>query len=115
MEPAETGRWHGTCLPITARPGREHTMTDKTNDWTEEFWYRGKVTRRRLIGYGTAAGALRATQRGAAPWPAAFGQAKTHKNGTEDPPSRPGAARGTNPPCGGPRVGHRLHQTRGRQ
>ena len=36
-------------------------MTDeaKTQDWGETFWYRGKVTRRRLIGYGSAAaGAL---------------------------------------------------------
>ena len=25
---------------------------EKTQDWVEEFWYSGKVTRRRLIGYG---------------------------------------------------------------
>src|SRR5258707_14672621 len=94
MEPAEIGRWHGTCLPITGRPGREHTMTDKTNDWTEEFWYRGKVTRRRLIGYGTAAGALGATILVPAPWQAAFGQAKPYKIGTEQPLSGAGAAGG---------------------
>src|SRR5258705_427555 len=29
-----------------------------TADWDDIFWYRGKVTRRRLIGYGAAAGAL---------------------------------------------------------
>ena len=50
-------------------------MTDNTNEWSEEFWYRGKVTRRRLIGYGTAAGALGATMLVPAPWQAAFGQA----------------------------------------
>ena len=37
-------------------------MADHEKDRTEEFWYRGKVTRRRLIGYGAAgAGALGAT------------------------------------------------------
>jgi len=69
-------------------------MTDKTNDWTEEFWYRGKVTRRRLIGYGTAAGALGATILVPAPWQAAFGQAKPYKIGTEQPLSGAGAAGG---------------------
>jgi branched-chain amino acid transport system substrate-binding protein len=69
-------------------------MTDNTNDWTEEFWYRGKVTRRRLIGYGTAAGALGATMLAPAPWQAAFGQAKPYKIGTEQPLSGAGAAGG---------------------
>jgi hypothetical protein len=45
-----------------------------------EFWYRGKVTRRRVIGYG--AGALGATMLVPAPWLAAFGQAKPLKIGT---------------------------------
>src|SRR5260221_11763433 len=85
MEPAEIGRWHGTCLPITARPGREHTMTDKTNDWTEEFWYRGKVTRRRLIGYGTAAGSPPAPILVPAPGRAAFGQGKHPKTRAGQP------------------------------
>src|SRR5258707_10955291 len=110
MEPAETGRWHGTCLPITARPGREHTMTDKTNDWTEEFWYRGKVTRRRLIGYGTAAGALGAPILVPAPRQAPFGQAKTHKKGTEQPPSRARARGGQNPLVGGRKEGYRINK-----
>src|SRR5438128_6433771 len=71
-------------------------MTDnaKTQDWSEEFWYRGKVTRRRLIGYGTAAGALGATMLVPAPWQAAFGQAKPYKIGTEQPLSGAGAAGG---------------------
>ncbi|MFL6833583.1 MAG: ABC transporter substrate-binding protein [Xanthobacteraceae bacterium] len=69
-------------------------MTDK-NDWTEEFWYRGKVTRRRLIGYtSAAAGALGATMLVPAPWQAAFGQAKPYKIGTEQPLSGAGAAGG---------------------
>src|SRR6516225_10047332 len=71
-------------------------MTDKakTQDWSEEFWYSGKVTRRRLIGYGTAAGALGATMLVPAPWQAAFGQAKPYKIGTEQPLSGAGAAGG---------------------
>ena len=54
-------------------------MTDKTktHDWNEAFWYRGKITRRRLIGYSSAAaGALGASMLVPAPWQAAFGQAK---------------------------------------
>jgi branched-chain amino acid transport system substrate-binding protein len=63
-------------------------------DWEEEFWYRGKVTRRRLIGYGAAAGALGATMLVPAPWQAAFGQAKPYKVGTLQPLSGSAAAGG---------------------
>src|SRR5947199_728733 len=72
-------------------------MTDeaKTQNWGETFWYRGKVTRRRLIGYGSAAaGALGASMLVPAPWQAAFGQAKPYKIGTEQPLSGAGAAGG---------------------
>src|SRR5215468_9111392 len=70
-------------------------MTDKANDWTEEFWYSGKVTRRRLIGYtSAAAGALGATMLVPAAWQAAFGQAKSYKIGTIQPLSGAGAAGG---------------------
>ena len=72
-------------------------MTDeaKTQAWGETFWYRGKVTRRRLIGYGSAAaGALGASMLVPAPWQAAFGQAKPYKIGTEQPLSGAGAAGG---------------------
>jgi branched-chain amino acid transport system substrate-binding protein len=93
--PAETGSWLGTCLRHNSPTWEEHTMTDKANDWTEEFWYRGKVTRRRLIGYtSAAAGALGATMLVPAPWQAAFGQAKPYKIGTEQPLSGAGAAGG---------------------
>src|SRR5436309_9528639 len=64
----------------------------KSQNTTEEFWYRGKVTRRRIIGYG--AGALGATMLVPAPWQAAFGQAKPYKIGTEQPLSGAGAAGG---------------------
>jgi branched-chain amino acid transport system substrate-binding protein len=68
---------------------------NKRHDWSEEFWYRGKVTRRRLIGYGAAsAGALGATMLVPAPWQAAFGQAKPYKIGTLQPLSGAGAAGG---------------------
>src|SRR5215467_14136078 len=50
---------------------------------TEDFWYAGKVTRRRLIGYG--AGVLGATMLVPAPWRSAFGQAKPYKVGTLQP------------------------------
>src|SRR5262249_56235259 len=75
----------------------EPTMTDeaKTQDWSEAFWYRGKVTRRRLIGYGSAAaGALGASMLVPAPWQAAFGQAKPYKIGTLQPLSGAAAAGG---------------------
>ena len=67
-------------------------MTDDTRD--DDFWYRGKVTRRRVIGYGASAGALGAAMLVPAPWQAAFGQAKPYKIGTLQPLSGAGAAGG---------------------
>src|SRR5438128_9051311 len=72
-------------------------MTDeaKTQNWSEAFGYRGKVTRRRWIGYGSAAaGALGASMLVPAPWQAAFGQAKPYKIGTLQPLSGAAAAGG---------------------
>src|SRR5437763_15492231 len=68
------------------------TSKDDTQDPGEEFWYSGKVTRRRLVGWG--AGALGATMLVPAPWRAAFGQAKPFKIGTIQPLSGAGAAGG---------------------
>ncbi len=67
------------------------------SDWNDqdkshEFWYRGKVTRRHLLGWG--AGTLGATILMPAPWRAAFGQAKPYKIGTIQPLSGAGAAGG---------------------
>jgi branched-chain amino acid transport system substrate-binding protein len=67
------------------------------NDWNDhdgskEFWYRGKVTRRHLLGWG--AGTLGATILMPAPWRVAFGQAKPYKIGTIQPLSGAGAAGG---------------------
>jgi branched-chain amino acid transport system substrate-binding protein len=61
----------------------------------QEFWYSGKTTRRRFVGYGTAAaGALGATMLVPAPWRSAFGQAKPYKIGTLQPLSGAAAAGG---------------------
>jgi branched-chain amino acid transport system substrate-binding protein len=63
--------------------------------WAKDIWYSGKITRRRLIGYGAAsAGALGATMLVPAPWRAAFGQAKPYKIGTMQPLSGAAAAGG---------------------
>src|ERR1700693_1479750 len=61
------------------------TMTDKgkSDAHVEEFWHSGKVTRRRLIGYG--AGAIGAAMLVPAPWRAAFGAAKPLKIGSPEP------------------------------
>src|SRR5262245_3395751 len=68
---------------------------ENAQEWGEEFWYSGKVTRRRFMGYGAAgAGALGATMLVPAPWQAAFGQAKPYKIGTLQPLSGAGAAGG---------------------
>jgi len=70
--------------------------------WTEEkwaqaedFWYSGKTTRRRFLGFGVAAaGALGATVAVPAWWRDAFGQAKAYKVGTLQPLSGAAAAGG---------------------
>src|SRR5258706_710030 len=62
------------------------------HDSSHEFWHSGKVTRRRLVGWG--AGVLGATILLPAPWRAAFGQAKPYKIGTIQPLSGAGAVGG---------------------
>ena len=63
--------------------------------WAQSFWYSGKVTRRRLLGWSTAAaGALGASMLVPAPWRSAFGQAKPYKMGTLQPLSGTAAAGG---------------------
>src|SRR5437763_6139286 len=76
------------------RPKGELAMSEneKTRDANDTSWYSGKVTRRRLIGYG--AGALGAAMLVPAPWRAAFGQAKPYKIGTLQPLSGAAAAGG---------------------
>jgi branched-chain amino acid transport system substrate-binding protein len=61
-------------------------MTDNPQHGDDEFWYRGKVTRRRLVGWTAAgAGALGATMLVPAPWRAAFGAAAPYKIGSLQP------------------------------
>src|SRR5215471_15416300 len=69
-------------------------MAGDWNDFDEanEFWHSGKVTRRRLVGWG--ASVLGAMISLPAPWRAAFGQAKPYKIGTIQPLSGAGAAGG---------------------
>jgi branched-chain amino acid transport system substrate-binding protein len=73
---------------------RESSMESRWNEREESyaFWHSGKVTRRRLLGWG--AGALGAAMAVPAPWRAAFGQAKPYKIGTIQPLSGPGAPGG---------------------
>jgi branched-chain amino acid transport system substrate-binding protein len=75
---------------LSERTGEEFIMADDNRD----FWHSGKVTRRRVIGYGVSAGALGATMLVPAPWQAAFGQAKPYKIGSLQPLSGAGAAGG---------------------
>jgi branched-chain amino acid transport system substrate-binding protein len=60
-------------------------MTEKWKEekWAEDIWYRGKVTRRTLVGWG--GGAIGAMMLVPAPWRAAFGAAKPLKIGSEQP------------------------------
>ena len=61
----------------------------------QEFWYDGKLTRRRWLGLSAAAaGAIGATVLVPSPWRAAFGQAKPYKIGTLQPLSGAAAAGG---------------------
>jgi branched-chain amino acid transport system substrate-binding protein len=64
----------------------------KHEEWAKDIWYRGKVTRRRIIGWG--GGAIGAMMLVPAPWRAAFGAAKSYKVGSEQPLSGAGAAGG---------------------
>jgi len=69
-------------------------MTEKwrKEKWAEDIWYRGKATRRQVIGWG--GGAIGAMMLVPAPWQAAFGAAKSFRIGSEQPLSGAGAAGG---------------------
>src|ERR1700736_1172263 len=78
----------------TATPVGGLSMAEKWQDekGAEDIWYRGKVTRRTLVGWG--GGAIGAMMLVPAPWRAAFGAAKAFKIGSEQPLSGAGAAGG---------------------
>src|SRR5262245_58191223 len=84
--------------PVQNGASREESAMSenwKKQAWAGDLWYSGKVTRRKLIGYGAAsAGALGAPMLVAAPWRAAFGQTKPYKIGTMQPLSGAAAAGG---------------------
>jgi branched-chain amino acid transport system substrate-binding protein len=69
-------------------------MTEKWKQekWAEDVWYRGKVTRRSIIGWG--GGAIGAMMLLPEPWREAFGAAAAFKVGSVQPLSGPGAAGG---------------------
>src|SRR5881392_4123865 len=73
------------------------TESWKEEKWAraEDFWYSGKTTRRRFLGFGAAAaGALGATVAVPAWWQSAFGQVKPYRLGTLQPLSGTAAAGG---------------------
>ena len=58
-------------------------MADSGKAQGGKFWYRGQVTRRRLVGWSAAsAGALGAAMLVPAPWRAAFGAERPYKIGS---------------------------------
>jgi len=69
-------------------------MTEKwkEEEWAQDFWYSGKMTRRRLVGWG--GGAIGAMMLVPAPWRPAFGQTKPYKIGAINPLSGAAAAGG---------------------
>jgi branched-chain amino acid transport system substrate-binding protein len=69
-------------------------MTEKWKEesWARDIWYSGKVTRRKVVGWG--GGAISAMMLVPAPWREAFGAAKPYKIGSEQPLSGPGAPGG---------------------
>src|SRR5258707_1572276 len=91
----------------------ELTMASDWNDpgGSNAFWYSGKVTRRRLVGWG--GGALGATILVPSLWRAAFGQAKPYKLGTIQPLSGAGAAGGKTALVGVEMAVDRINQSGG--
>jgi len=84
-----------SAISIVRREERTMAEDWKEQNWAKDFWYSGKTTRRRFLGYGAAtAGALGATMLVPAPWRSAFGQAKPYKIGTLQPLSGAAAAGG---------------------
>src|SRR4029077_4014800 len=69
-------------------------MTEKWKDekWAQDIWYRGKLTRRRLVGWG--GGAIGAMMLLPEPWRAPFGAAQAFENSPQQPLSGAGAAGG---------------------
>jgi branched-chain amino acid transport system substrate-binding protein len=86
-----------------------------TNEaWAKDMWWRGKVTRRRVLGLSAAAaGAVGATMLVPPPWREAFGQAKPFKLGTLQPLSGTAAAGGKTALVGVQMAVDRINKTGG--
>ena len=84
------------------------------NHEPEEFWYQGKITRRRWLGLSAAAaGAVGASLVVPAPWRSAFGQAKPYKIGTLQPLSGAAAAGGKTALVGSQMAVNRINKAGG--
>src|SRR5579864_7808259 len=90
--PQRRGRELSMRIETESRGRLAMTEKWKEEKWAEDIWYRGKTTRRHLIGWG--GGAIGAMMLVPAPWRAAFGAAKPYKIGSEQPLSGAGAAGG---------------------
>jgi len=88
--------------------------TEETWAQAEDFWYSGKVTRRRLLGLSAAtAGALGASMLVPAPWRRAFGQAKAIKLGMLQPLSGTAAPGGKTALVGGQMAADAINKSGG--
>jgi branched-chain amino acid transport system substrate-binding protein len=85
---------HPLALRLEPQEEGRTLMSSDPKDTAADVCYVGKVTRRRLIGYGATAGALGAAMLVPAPWRAAFGQAKPYKVGSLQPLSGAAASGG---------------------
>jgi branched-chain amino acid transport system substrate-binding protein len=89
-------------------------MANHGNEQAEEFWYRGKLTRRRWLGLSAAAaGALGSGMLVPAPWRDAFGQAKPYKLGMIQPLSGTAAPGGKTALVGGQMAVDHINKTGG--
>jgi branched-chain amino acid transport system substrate-binding protein len=89
-------------------------MANNGNGQVEEFWYSGKVTRRRWLGLSAAAaGAIGATMLVPPPWRSAFGQAKPYKLGMLQPLSGTAAPGGKTALVGGQMAVDRINKSGG--
>ena len=87
---------------------------DKLLDSDQDLRHRGRIPRRRMLGWSIAsAGALGATKLASAPWRAAFGQAKPYKIGTLQPLSGAAAAGGKTALVGTQMAVDRINQSGG--
>jgi branched-chain amino acid transport system substrate-binding protein len=91
-------------------------MAERWQDqaWARDLWWRGKTTRRRVLGLSASvAGALGAAMLVPPPWRAAFGQAKPLKIGALQPLSGAAAAGGKTALVGTQMAVDRINRTGG--